>query len=264
MQFLRCCLFVRLGGRTYAVAPTGRDRARHNAPMRSTDRDVIILGGGFAGLSAARELAAAGTAVTLLEARDRLGGRTWTAPLPGTDERVELGGGFFTAHQPRVAAALAAHGMGRGRSPPAGPGADARCTWRTGGELRAGDPVPAGLRAEAERVAALLAAEVADGDALTLTLEALAPATPSTRRWPTCSARRGRSPRAPHPTRPRWSTSSPRPPTTAGSPGCRRRCSSCRCRGSATSRTRSGRRRPRSSSAPRSRASTRAPRTGSP
>jgi monoamine oxidase len=139
--------------------------------MRSTDRDAIILGGGFAGLTAAHELAAAGAAVTLLEARDRPGGRTWTAPLPGTGERVELGGGFFTAHQPRVAAALARHGMGSRPFSAWAPGVDARCTWRAGDELRAGDPVPADLRAEAERVAALLAAQVADGDALTLTLE---------------------------------------------------------------------------------------------
>jgi monoamine oxidase len=140
--------------------------------MRSTDRDAIILGGGFAGLTAARELAAAGAAVTLLEARDRLGGRTWTAPLPGSGERVELGGGFFTAHQPRVAAALAAHGMGSRPFSAWAPGVEARCTWRTGGQLRAGDPVPADLRAEAGRVADLLAAQVDDEDALTLTLDA--------------------------------------------------------------------------------------------
>ena len=139
--------------------------------MRSTDRDAIILGGGFAGLTAARELAAAGVAVTLLEARDRLGGRTWTAPLPGTDERVELGGGFFTAHQPRVAGALAAHGMGSRPFSAWAPGVAAHWTWRTGRELRAGDPLPADLRAEAERVAALLAAQVADEDALILTLD---------------------------------------------------------------------------------------------
>jgi len=41
-------------------------------------KSVIVLGGGIAGLTAAYELERAGFAVTLLEARDRLGGRNWT------------------------------------------------------------------------------------------------------------------------------------------------------------------------------------------
>ena len=39
---------------------------------------VVILGGGIAGLVCAYELERAGYSVTLLEARDRLGGRNWT------------------------------------------------------------------------------------------------------------------------------------------------------------------------------------------
>jgi monoamine oxidase len=41
-------------------------------------KSVVVLGGGIAGLVAAYELERAGFAVTLLEARDRLGGRNWT------------------------------------------------------------------------------------------------------------------------------------------------------------------------------------------
>ncbi|MDP3854245.1 FAD-dependent oxidoreductase, partial [Phenylobacterium sp.] len=41
-------------------------------------KSVVILGGGIAGLVNAYELERAGFAVTLLEARDRLGGRNWT------------------------------------------------------------------------------------------------------------------------------------------------------------------------------------------
>ena len=48
------------------------------------DADVIVIGGGFAGLVAARDLRAAGRSVVLLEARDRLGGRTWYRQMPGT------------------------------------------------------------------------------------------------------------------------------------------------------------------------------------
>ncbi|MDX6534641.1 MAG: hypothetical protein QOF68_2385, partial [Gaiellales bacterium] len=45
--------------------------------------DVIVVGGGFAGVTAAREAARGGAQTVLLEARDRLGGRTWTAPWNG-------------------------------------------------------------------------------------------------------------------------------------------------------------------------------------
>ena len=49
---------------------------------------VIIIGAGFAGLSAATSLADAGVDVTVLEARDRVGGRVWSQELvpgdPGT------------------------------------------------------------------------------------------------------------------------------------------------------------------------------------
>ena len=38
--------------------------------------DVIIIGAGFAGLTAARDQRAAGRSVLVLEARNRIGGRT--------------------------------------------------------------------------------------------------------------------------------------------------------------------------------------------
>jgi len=40
--------------------------------------DVAVIGAGAAGIAAARELAAAGLDVLLIEARDRIGGRPWT------------------------------------------------------------------------------------------------------------------------------------------------------------------------------------------
>src|SRR5215475_7785383 len=52
--------------------------------------DVAVIGAGAAGLGAARRLAAAGLAVRVLEARNRLGGRAWTARAP-SGLPIELG-----------------------------------------------------------------------------------------------------------------------------------------------------------------------------
>ncbi|MER6456548.1 NAD(P)/FAD-dependent oxidoreductase [Streptomyces sp900105245] len=45
--------------------------------------DAIVIGGGFAGVSAARELKAKGKRTLILEARDRVGGRAWSSTFSG-------------------------------------------------------------------------------------------------------------------------------------------------------------------------------------
>ncbi len=56
-----------------------------------TRRDVLVVGAGLAGLSAARDLARGGASVTVLEARDRVGGRVDQIPL-GDGRLAQLGG----------------------------------------------------------------------------------------------------------------------------------------------------------------------------
>jgi len=76
------------------------------------DADVLVVGAGLAGLVAARDLAEAGRRVIVLEARDRLGGRTWTGTLPGTDIDVEFGGTWVHPDsQPAVAAEIERYGL---------------------------------------------------------------------------------------------------------------------------------------------------------
>src|ERR1700744_1585205 len=60
--------------------------------------DAVVIGGGFAGVVAARELASAGNDVALLEGRDRLGGRTYSTTWH--DETIELGGAWVHHLQP--------------------------------------------------------------------------------------------------------------------------------------------------------------------
>ena len=72
--------------------------------------DVIVVGGGFAGVTAARESSRDGRTTLLLEARDRLGGRTWTAPWQGHD--IEYGGGWVHWHQPFTFSEITRAGLG--------------------------------------------------------------------------------------------------------------------------------------------------------
>lgn len=63
--------------------------------------DCVIIGAGLAGLTAARELVAKGRSVTVLEARDRVGGRIENGTLSG-GEVVELGGQWISSSHQRM------------------------------------------------------------------------------------------------------------------------------------------------------------------
>ncbi|HEX8840965.1 MAG TPA: FAD-dependent oxidoreductase, partial [Sphingomicrobium sp.] len=70
--------------------PTQAGAENFRLPPRSGGgRSVVILGAGIAGLVSAYELSRAGYKVTVLEARDRIGGRVWT--IRGGDRIVQTG-----------------------------------------------------------------------------------------------------------------------------------------------------------------------------
>jgi len=66
-----------------------------------SDPDVVIVGAGLAGLTAARALEAAGTSTVVVEARDRVGGRTLNEDL-GNGKIVEIGGQWAGPTQSRL------------------------------------------------------------------------------------------------------------------------------------------------------------------
>src|SRR4051794_10938296 len=73
--------------------------------------DVAIVGAGLAGLTAARNLARAGHSVVVLEARDRVGGRTLNHRLPD-GQAIEAGGEFVGPTQSHIAALARSVGIG--------------------------------------------------------------------------------------------------------------------------------------------------------
>jgi len=74
------------------------------------DADLAVVGAGLAGLAAAREAVAAGAAVAVLEARERVGGRVLNEDIGG-GQVVEVGGQWIGPTQDRIAAVAAELGV---------------------------------------------------------------------------------------------------------------------------------------------------------
>jgi monoamine oxidase len=68
--------------------------------VSDTNTDVVIVGAGFAGLTAARDLVHRGRDVVVLEGRDRVGGRSWTGRIAGVP--VDMGATFVGPTQDEV------------------------------------------------------------------------------------------------------------------------------------------------------------------
>ena len=117
----------------------------------------MVLGGGFAGLVAARDLAERGTRVIVLEARPRLGGRTWYRRFDGTDAHVEFGGAWFSRDlQPSLGAEIERYG-----AQVTGGGWPDRTAWLADGSVRSGPDV----RAQQHAALTMFRPALADGAA---------------------------------------------------------------------------------------------------
>lgn len=92
-----------------AAALTGLAAAPARAD-ESTKHDVIVIGAGFAGVAAAREVRRAGLRPLLLEARDRVGGRTFSSTWQ--DEPIEVGGAYVGDVHTTVMGELKRYGIG--------------------------------------------------------------------------------------------------------------------------------------------------------
>ncbi|MBW9121402.1 FAD-dependent oxidoreductase [Microbacterium trichothecenolyticum] len=77
--------------------------------MTELTRDVVIVGAGAAGTTAANELKKAGLSVVVLEARDRVGGRLWTDVIDGA--MLEIGGQWVSPDQDALIETVAELGL---------------------------------------------------------------------------------------------------------------------------------------------------------
>jgi monoamine oxidase len=96
-----------------------------------TEADIAIVGGGIAGLIAARELSRAGLSVVVLEARERLGGRVFTDRRLGRE--LEIGGNWLHWVQPHVWAEITRYGLAVTRGP-----RPEEAYWLAGDQVRRG------------------------------------------------------------------------------------------------------------------------------
>ena len=84
----------------------------------ASNPDILIIGAGLAGAAAAEALAARGFTLTVLEARDRVGGRGFSRPFANSDELLEFGGAWIRPWQTQIHDACARHGVAlRPRAP---------------------------------------------------------------------------------------------------------------------------------------------------
>ena len=110
-KFLKSAGTLSVGSLVAGGAATSlvANASEKNASKTKCQYDVIVVGGGFAGVTAARDLQKSGYKTLLVEARNRLGGRTFTSEFAG--HKIELGGSLVHWLQPEVWTEIQRYGL---------------------------------------------------------------------------------------------------------------------------------------------------------
>ena len=111
----------------------------------ANEADTLIIGAGAAGLAAAAELSSHNVAVTVLEARERIGGRIFTGHDSVTPVPIEFGAEFIHGRSPSVLGWLKAANLAAVDAP------QKRFTLERG-RLQPGDDVFEAMRKRLERI----------------------------------------------------------------------------------------------------------------
>jgi monoamine oxidase len=145
---------------TAAAAGTGLLASSVPSAAAATTRtvDVVVVGAGLAGLTAAQTLQKAGKSVLVLEARNRVGGRTLNHDL-GNGHHADLGGTWIGPTQDRIAAMAKAVGVHAFNQPDTGQqvyyGRGIRLTYDDTSPLGTAPPDPT-ITADVVAIVALL------------------------------------------------------------------------------------------------------------
>jgi hypothetical protein len=89
---------VTFGQQLLDYPPADEPRAAEDQGAHNSSMDIIVIGAGLSGLAAAERLVQAGRSVTVVEARNRIGGRVWTRRDSGVSGAIELGPEWLADH----------------------------------------------------------------------------------------------------------------------------------------------------------------------